>query len=96
MVACGSKEPKPTKLAGRYINGTNNKVIITSPEAIDTIPLTDNRLFVHEVNLANPAMLKVRSGRIKQPFTLNLAIVVTLRLMTTMPMVLPLAEAIAN
>ncbi|HOK61488.1 MAG TPA: redoxin family protein [Tenuifilum sp.] len=65
MVACGSKEPKPTTLAGRYTNGTDNKVIVISPDAIDTISLNENGLFVHKVNLANPAMLKVRSGRIQ-------------------------------
>lgn len=65
MVACGSKEPKPTTLAGRYTNGTANKVIVISPDAIDTIALNDNGLFVHKVNLANPTMLKVRSGRIQ-------------------------------
>ena len=65
MVACDSKEPKPTTLAGRYTNGTDNKVIVISPDAIDTIALNENGLFVHKVNLANPAMLKVRSGRIQ-------------------------------
>ena len=65
MVACGSKEPKPTTLAGRYTNGTDNKVIVISPDAIDTIALNENGLFVHKVNLANPTMLKVRSGRIQ-------------------------------
>lgn len=65
MVACGSKEPKQTTLAGRYTNGTDNKVIVIGNDAIDTIALTDNGLFVHKVNLANPTMLKVRLGRIQ-------------------------------
>ncbi|MEW5844997.1 MAG: TlpA disulfide reductase family protein [Bacteroidota bacterium] len=65
MVACGSKEPKQTTLAGRYINGNDNKVIVIGNDAIDTISLTSDGMFAYKVMLGSPTMLKVQYGRTK-------------------------------
>lgn len=63
MVACGSKEPKQAVLAGRYLNLTNNVLVIESLDAVDTITLADDGTFSYKIMLKSPAMLKVRYGR---------------------------------
>lgn len=65
MVACGSKEPKLTTLAGRYTNGKDSKVIVISNDAADTISLTNDGMFAYKTMLSRPTMLKVQYGRIK-------------------------------
>ncbi|QKG79620.1 TlpA disulfide reductase family protein [Tenuifilum thalassicum] len=63
MVACGSKEPKQSTIAGKFSNATDNTILIVSPNDVDTVNLADDGSFSYKLSLAEPAQIKVKYGR---------------------------------
>ncbi len=71
MLACSSREPKQAVLSGRLNNAVGGKLLVITPETIDTLPLSDDGTFTYKVMLSSPIMLKTSYGRLSTIFYLE-------------------------